>query len=342
MAKDDNPTWWTSERKNDLKFPYLARQINGPVSGCLGFGIDYVYEKDLPFIEFLSRFSIDNLSGEWLDRLGVVMGLPRPWANIPLPQDSFQFDSMTGVLDPVKHNFSTDHDFTDPNTGISYSMLDGGLLYDVHMNSGSQKVSDSVYREYLKAAGLCKRKHSIIAISDVVRIFAKSYLYSIRFRQDIPGDIYVLLSGILQDYEESLQSAFNAMFTTEPKVDVIVDADFEKNYIQPEIQAIADEVTGDNLTSISYYYRNGIIYFIVELDPTDAQYKDELQNILDETYSTMVELRITVTVGEPELMFDFPDNVLDGKQHGYSTDVDMTVGGEPVTTNDGGYFVNET
>ena len=41
------------------KFPYLARQINGPIAMSFGKGIDSVYERDAEFIDFLSRFSID-------------------------------------------------------------------------------------------------------------------------------------------------------------------------------------------------------------------------------------------------------------------------------------------
>ena len=46
------------------KFPYLARQINGPIAISFGKGIDSVYENDAEFIDFLSRFSIDSLEGK--------------------------------------------------------------------------------------------------------------------------------------------------------------------------------------------------------------------------------------------------------------------------------------
>lgn len=336
------PAWWSKDNSNDCRsqFPYLARQISGPVAGCFGLGIDYVYEDDYNFIEWLSRFSIQNLSGEWLDKLGLIIGLPRPWKTVPIPIDTFEFDTVNGVLDPKKHGFSTDHNFIDPNTGVEYLTTEGGLLFDIYYTKGTLKISDEIYREYLIAAGLCKRKHSIIDVDSVVKLFVNSYRYTISFNENHPGDIDVKLSGVLQDYSDSLQDAFNAMFTTAPRVNVTVDAYFEEHYIQPKIQAIADEITGDNLTQVSYFYENQQIYFIVSLDPADADKQEELQKALDEEYSYMADLHVTVTIQDSLFKFDYKPPVLDGEYHGYSTDQDMTVSGEPVTTNDGGQLPN--
>lgn len=342
--KYQKPVWWSDSNHNDCydKFPYLARQIAGPVAGSLGFGVDSVYEKDYDFIDWLSKFSIDNLSGEWLDKLGIVVGLPRPWATYPLPTDSFQFDTVGGVLDPKKHGFSTDHDFSDPNTGKTYVMTDGGKMYDIHYTFGSVKISDALYREYLVAAGLCKRKHSMTSIAKVVELFVKSYRYCIEFSQVDPGDINIRLSGTLADYADSLQSAFDAMFTSAPKIRIIVDAYFERDFIQPEIQAIADAMTGDNTTEISYFYNNYEIYFVVALDLAHQDLVDDLQKALDEKYDYMSDLHITVTLQDQDLKFDYKPPVLDGLYHGYSTDHDMTVHGETVTTNDGGQMIDSS
>ena len=65
------------------KFPYLARQINGDVALAFGYGIDSVYEVDAEFLDFISHFSIDTLYGEWLDKLGIIIGFPRPYATSP-------------------------------------------------------------------------------------------------------------------------------------------------------------------------------------------------------------------------------------------------------------------
>lgn len=91
------------------KFPYLARQINGPIAISFGKGIDYVYERDAEFIDFLSRFSIDTLEGKWLDSLGLLLGLPRPWVEIPMIQEALLFDNIpNSVPNPISHAFSTD------------------------------------------------------------------------------------------------------------------------------------------------------------------------------------------------------------------------------------------
>ena len=76
------------------KFPYLARQINGPIAMSFGKGIDSVYENDAEFIDFLSRFSIDTLEGKWLDAVGLLLGLPRPWVEVPMIQEAFLFDNI--------------------------------------------------------------------------------------------------------------------------------------------------------------------------------------------------------------------------------------------------------
>lgn len=91
------------------KFPYLARQINGPIAISFGKGIDSVYENDAEFIDFLSRFSIDTLEGKWLDALGMLLGLPRPWIEIPMIQEALLFDTIpNNVPNPLSHAFSTD------------------------------------------------------------------------------------------------------------------------------------------------------------------------------------------------------------------------------------------
>ena len=91
------------------KFPYLARQINGPIAESFGKGIDSVYENDAEFIDFLSRFSIDTLEGKWLDALGLLLGLPRPWVEVPMIQEAFLFDNIPNIVpNPISHAFSTD------------------------------------------------------------------------------------------------------------------------------------------------------------------------------------------------------------------------------------------
>ena len=91
------------------KFPYLARQINGPIAMSFGNGIDSVYENDAEFIDFLSRFSIDSLEGKWLDALGMLLGLPRPWIEVPMLQEALLFDNIPNIVpNPLSHSFSTD------------------------------------------------------------------------------------------------------------------------------------------------------------------------------------------------------------------------------------------
>lgn len=45
------------------KFPYLAKQINGPIAECIGKAFDHIYEADQEFLDFLKMFSVDNFYG---------------------------------------------------------------------------------------------------------------------------------------------------------------------------------------------------------------------------------------------------------------------------------------
>ena len=126
------------------KFPYLARQINGDVALALGYGIDYVYEVDAEFLDFLSHFSIDTLYGEWLDKLGIIIGFPRPYTTSPT--NSFLFDSPDFLLDGKLHGFSTDEPII--IDGVEYDRNDGGILSDIYQSEPSVPINDSLYKKY--------------------------------------------------------------------------------------------------------------------------------------------------------------------------------------------------
>ena len=151
------------------KFPYLARQINGPIAMSFGKGIDSVYENDEEFIDFLSRFSIDTLEGKWLDALGLLLGLPRPWVEVPMIQEALLFDNIPNVVpNPPAHAISTDRNVIIGGSVITPSM--GGKLDDTNRNISVEPITDNVYRDYLKCACMVKKRHSINGIADVVEI----------------------------------------------------------------------------------------------------------------------------------------------------------------------------
>lgn len=340
-----------------LKFPYLARQINGGIAINFGKGIDSVYEKDADFINFLSNFSIDNLSGNWdgdklvdrngwLDRLGVLIGLPRPYTTFSITQ-AFVFDKVPQVMEGVKHGFSSDRtvtidgveyvyvpDSTNPNKGNL--TLNGnvvcGKLDDYYRSLETKPISDELYREYLKNACSVKKIKSVDGIANVIEIFIKSYRYVIEFVSN--NDILVRVAGNFQDYVDTLQAAFNSIFTTSPRVRVYVDAYFEEEYLKLQIESAIEEYTGSDLFTVSYLYEGGKVVFIIEFDPSLEGYKDGVLNMLEETYEGYDDIEFVVVIQEASFMFDRARRSLDGKLHGFSTDVPI---GE-VTRDDGGFL----
>ena len=279
------------------KFPYLARQINGPIAESFGKGIDSVYENDADFIDFLSRFSIDTLEGKWLDALGLLLGLPRPWVEVPMIQEAFLFDNIPNIVpNPVSHAFSTDRNVVIGSTVITPSM--GGKFDDTNRNISVEPISDTIYREYLKCACMVKKRHSINGIADVVELFCGSKQYAITFisDEDWMNDILVELPVRLLDYQATLQYAFDKMFTTAPKVLVRIDSSFDSEYITPDVRRIVYDIVGNNSFSVTNFSELDKLVIDVTLGQVNAAYKNEVKAALDEEYASYDDIVISVTV----------------------------------------------
>ena len=279
------------------KFPYLARQINGPVAMSLGKGIDSVYERDAEFINFLSRFSIDTLEGKWLDSLGMLLGLPRPWVEVPMIQEALLFDNIPHVVpNPVSHAISTDHNVIIGSTVITPSI--GGKLDDTNRNVSVEPITDNVYRDYLKCACMVKKRHSINGIADVVELFCGSKQYAISFISDVDwlNDILIELPIRLLDYQATLQYAFDKMFTTAPKVLVRIDSSFDNKYITPDVSRIVHDIVGNNSFSVTNFSELDELVIDVTLGQINSSYKDEVKEALKEEYSAYNDIVISVTI----------------------------------------------
>ena len=279
------------------KFPYLARQINGPIAESFGKGIDSVYENDAEFIDFLSRFSIDTLEGKWLDSLGLLLGLPRPWVEVPMIQEAFLFDNIPNIVpNPVSHAFSTDRNVVIGSTVITPSM--GGKFDDTNRNISVEPISDTIYREYLKCACMVKKRHSINGIADVVELFCGSKQYAITFisDEDWMNDILVELPIRLMDYQATLQYAFDKMFTTAPKVLVRIDASFDNEYITPDVTRIVHDIVGNNSFSVTNFSELDKLVIDVTLGQINASYRNEVKEALDKEYAAYDDIVISVTV----------------------------------------------
>lgn len=281
------------------KFPYLARQINGPIALSFGKGIDSVYENDAEFIDFLSRFSIDSLEGKWLDALGMLLGLPRPWIEVPMIQEAFIFDNIPHVVpNPPKHAFSTDSNIIIDGTVITPNM--GGKFDDTNRNISVEPITDITYREYLKCACMVKKRHSINGIADVVEVFCGSKQYAISFisDQDWMNDILVELPIRLMDYQATLQYAFDKMFTTAPKVLVRIDSSFDSKYITPDVSRIVYDIVGNNNFLVTNLTELDKLVIDITLGQTNTAYKDEVKEALEEEYKAYDDIIISVTVAE--------------------------------------------
>ena len=281
------------------KFPYLARQINGPVAMSFGKGIDSVYERDAEFINFLSRFSIDTLEGKWLDALGMLLGLPRPWVEVPMIQEALLFDNIPHIVpNPPAHALSTDRNVIIEGSVITPSV--GGKLDDTNRNVSVEPITDNVYRDYLKCACMVKKRHSINGIADVVELFCGSKQYAISFISDVDwlNDILIELPIRLLDYQATLQYAFDKMFTTAPKVLVRIDSSFDNKYITPDVSRIVHDIVDNDSFSVINFTEIDKLVIDVTLGQINSSYKDEVKEALEEEYSAYNDIVISVTIAE--------------------------------------------
>lgn len=324
------------------KFPYLARQINGPIAISFGKGIDSVYENDAEFIDFLSRFSIDSLEGKWLDALGTLLGLPRPWVETPMIQEALLFDYIpNNVPNPLSHAFSTDRNVIIGGLAITPNM--GGKFDNTNKSVSVEPISDIIYRNYLKYACMVKKRHSINGIADVVELFCGSKQYAISFISGIDwmNDILVELPIRFMDYKDTLQYAFDKMFTTAPKVSVIINPSFDDKYITPDISRIVYNIVGNDNFSITNLFRLDKLFINVALRQINKSYINEVKEALDEEYATYEDIVISVTILEITelLLFDnIPSTVPNPKSNSFSTDRNVIIGSQVITPSVGGKF----
>lgn len=279
------------------KFPYLARQICGDIAKAFGYGIDHVYEADQPFLDMLKRFSIDTLYGDWLDALGFILGLPRPYMANPFETNSFQFDNTDHLLDGVLHGFSTTRPVT--INGVVYDRTKGGLLDSIYRTTEQIPIIDDTYKKYLYATSLLKRTHSLKNIAYVLELFIDSTRFAITFINSAGyiNDIMVILSATSAQYMESLQVAFNKIFTIPPFVLVDVSLDFDNIYTIPVINNIIKEVTGSTTGyTVVYSIEGSKAVFTITLSSSLAQYENAVRLAVEAHFAGADDVEIIVQV----------------------------------------------
>lgn len=268
----------------DYRFPYLARQINGPIANIFGKAISSIYEEDKPFIDFLLRFDIENLEGQWLDWLGTLLGFPRPFITIPELVYAFQFDDLPQILVASTHGFSNDpiHAFDN----------NGGVLDDFDRDKNYYPLEDARYQKYLRAIVKAKTTLSIASIADVLDTFVHPTRYAISFISH--NDIQITLPPTYEVDEEYLETAFNSIFTTSPRVFVMTTSDFDENYTMPEISRVVEETTGSTDFTISYIFDGSKSIFTITLGASISSYASEVESALDEIYGDDNDIQIIV------------------------------------------------
>ena len=324
--------------RND-KFPYLARQIQGNIAKAFGLGIDHVYETEQEFLYFLSNFSIDNLDGKWLDMLGVIIGLPRPYSTMSVLDNLFEFDTTNFSLDPKKHGFSTGIPII--IDGVAYDRSVGGVLNNLYLSNEQIPVDDNIYKMYLKATSLLKKSHSIIDISKVLELFMDSTRYAILFRNatGYVNDIQIILSATSAGYKDALQIAFNKIFTIPPYVLVTVALNFDNVYTIPTIESIIEDVTGeDSGYTVVFSFENKKAVFTITLDSSLAQYENEIRIALEAHFAGANDVVIVVEI-ETLLLFDnIPTIMPNPESISFSTDRNVIIGSQIITPRMGGKF----
>jgi hypothetical protein len=279
------------------KFPYLARQICGDIATAFGYGIDHVYEVDEPFINMLTHFSIDNLYGVWLDALGIILGLPRPYTTNPFATNSFEFDNTDFMLDGKLHGFSTITPIT--IDGVVYDRSNGGLIDNLYRSTDETPIRDDVYKKYLYATSLLKKTHSIKNIADVLELFIDSTRYAIIFKNDagFVQDILIVMSATSADYKDALQMAFDKIFTIPPFVTIDVSLNFDNVYTVPIIEGIIEDVTGSSSGfTVVYSIENTKAVFTITLDSSLAEYENEVKLAVEAHFAGTNDVVIVVQV----------------------------------------------
>lgn len=273
------------------RFPFLARQINGPIAEGFGEAIDSVYEKDAPFLDFLSHFDIENLEGKWLDMLGAVLGFPRPWITIPELVNAFQFDGATPSIVGRRHGFS---DLPDTPPYLRPFDNNGGVLDDYFRDRNFLAMEDPRYQKFLRAIGKAKKTLSLESIADVMETFVNPTRYAISFIRD--NDIQIAIPPTQEELEEYLETAFDSIFTTAPKISVLLDVDFDRTYTLQNVERIVAEVTESDQFTVAYSFDGNHSVFDVVLDASLSSFESAVSDALEDEYGSDDDILINVSV----------------------------------------------
>ena len=163
--------------------------------------------------------------------------------------------------------------------------------------------------------------------------------YAILFRDKTGyvNDIQIILSSTSAVYKDTLQTAFNKIFTIPPYVLVTVELDFDNVYTIPVIESIIEDVTGeDSGYTVVFSFENKKAVFTIALDSELAQYENEIRIALEAHFAGANDVVIDIT---QLLRFDnIPSIVPNPNSISFSTDRNVIIGSQVITPSMGGKF----
>lgn len=259
-----------SER--ELQFPYLARQMNGPIAMAIGKGIDYVYSQDNDIIEFLSNFNLDNLTGKWLDALGKLIGIPRYYIDTNTYNRLFVFEDVPAIgIDGEAHGFSTVND--SQNGG---HLSDGKPYYDTNISQSVDEqnlepISDALYRTFIKGCIAIKYNKSIKSLEECLIFLMKSHRFVIEYDQY--NDINIKVSASYYNDIAVFQDIMNRTYRYSPKVYIQSSLTIEQDYLIPYIESLIEPIIPVSYFSATYAYSNKRVVITITIDSTYEEKK---------------------------------------------------------------------
>jgi hypothetical protein len=130
-------------------------------------------------------------------------------------------------------------------------------------------------------------------------LFISSTRYAITYKNDSEfiNDIVIILAGTSADYRDSLQAAFNSIFTTPPFILIDVSIYFDELYTVPAIERIITEVTGETEGfTVTYSIVQRKAVFTITLDSSLAQYENEVRVAVEAHFAGASDVIIIVQV----------------------------------------------
>lgn len=185
----------------------LAYQLNGAIAQTLMNGMLTLFQSHDNDIEYWLAYSIDTAEDTELDKLGVLLGIPRPTYS---GSTWFRFGTKDKYPEVSDEGLSS---VANNRLGGMFWSTRG--VYDVVI----YKLTDAEYRLYIKACLKLKQYHSLDALLTVVSVITKNKGCTLSF--DGNHDIQIeCVSAVDIATVDLIQIVADTYFTTSPLVKI--------------------------------------------------------------------------------------------------------------------------